>query len=109
MAKDKFKKIKCPKCGYEYLPAEVFFAETLLGKPEKIIRSAEGNIELYTGEEPSFQEEWICDKCNAALIIDVDLNITTQLNPCHDFSEDYESTVYTNRITLEEASLFEDD
>ena len=36
--------IKCPHCGCEYLPAEVFYPKYLLGKPFNIIRDEEGTI-----------------------------------------------------------------
>ena len=58
-----FKVIKCPKCGHEYLPAEVFYRDDLLGRPENIIRTENGTIELFTGENPNYEESFICDNC----------------------------------------------
>lgn len=43
-----FVAIKCPHCGYEYLPAELFIADDLVGTPESngVVRDALGKI-LY--------------------------------------------------------------
>lgn len=35
---------KCPHCGYEYTPADVFMPGDLIGKPESVVRDALGKI-----------------------------------------------------------------
>lgn len=65
--------IKCPHCGYEYVPGEVFYPEDLLGKPESIIRDALGKI-LYVeyaelDDEPCFEEHFVCDHCEKQFIV----------------------------------------
>lgn len=56
-------KIKCPKCGYEYVAAEIFYPQELLGKPNNIIRDDSGNVILIEGECPHFTESYECDNC----------------------------------------------
>lgn len=55
--------IKCPKCGYEYTAAEIFFPQDLLGKPNNIIRDDKGHIMLVEGEQPCLTEEYECEHC----------------------------------------------
>lgn len=62
MTKD-FIVIKCPKCGYEYVAAEIFFPKDLLGRPNNIIRDDNGHIILVEGEQPNLSEEYECEKC----------------------------------------------
>ena len=51
--------IKCPKCGYEYLPAEIFFPDVLLGEPSNIIRDEEGKVEFFEGNSMNLKRR-IC-------------------------------------------------
>lgn len=44
-------KIICPKCGAEYLPSEIYFAEDLIGKQKNIVKNDEGKILSYIEEE----------------------------------------------------------
>ena len=39
--------ITCPKCGREYMPAEIFIPKNLLGAPSVIKRNADGKIEDF--------------------------------------------------------------
>ena len=45
----KFEIIECPKCGYEYLPAEIFVPKYYFGTPENIERDEHGKIINYEG------------------------------------------------------------
>ena len=55
--------IKCPNCKYEYLPAEIFYPQSVFGKPEHILRDNSGKIEYYEGTEMELSETYCCDKC----------------------------------------------
>jgi DNA-directed RNA polymerase subunit RPC12/RpoP len=69
----KWPTIKCPHCGYEYTPAEVLYPESLLGKPDSIIRDALGKIiylEYAEGDEPCQSEKYICDNCDKPFIVE---------------------------------------
>ena len=107
MAK-KLKYIKCPKCGYEYLAAEILIPKIIFGQPKEIIRKTDGTIDFYLGEEPDLHDSYICDKCGATFNIDVDITFNCTLDQECNFSEDYSSTIYKNRIELpEKESLFD--
>ena len=49
MATKKVEKIVCPQCGMEYLPAEIYLPNYLLGKPTRIVRDENGKILDYDG------------------------------------------------------------
>ena len=102
--------IKCPKCGHEYLPADVFYRDDLLGRPENIIRTENGTIELFTGENPNYEESFICDNCGCTFKVKASVNYSVEIDKEHDYSEDYETSLFNKeRLILEESKLFEDD
>lgn len=87
--------IKCPHCGWEYLPGEVLYPRSVLGQPNNIIRDGLGHIiyeDYREGEEPEATEEYTCDNCNKPFVVEVSLNVkaTEQVEEL-DFSEEYVS------------------
>ena len=58
--------IKCPICGYEYLPAEIFLPNEFLGRPMNITRDADGKIVGYDGIKMNDTETYKCDKCDSS-------------------------------------------
>ena len=58
------KVIKCPYCGAEYLPSEIFMSEDLLDKTYTIHKSKEGIIEFAEGDDAELLESYICDYCD---------------------------------------------
>jgi DNA-directed RNA polymerase subunit RPC12/RpoP len=69
----KWPTIKCPNCGYEFTPAEIFYPETLLGNPESVVRDALGKIiylDYTEGEEPCQPEKYFCDNCDKPFIVE---------------------------------------
>ena len=56
--------IKCPYCGYNYVPAEIMMPDDFLGKPENIVRDALGKI-LYhdypEDSQPSQSTTFTCE------------------------------------------------
>lgn len=102
MKSKNFTVIKCPKCGYEYLPAEIFFPNTLLGKPKNIIRDDAGKIEYFSGDSLNLLEEFECENCGIEFEVLATMTFSTKYDKKADFDEDYETTIYKNRFTLEE-------
>ena len=76
------KVVKCPHCGWEYLPGEVLYPESVVGVPTNtIVRDPLGHIlyeEYREGDEPSTQEKFICWHCNRPFLIDIDVNYSTK-------------------------------
>lgn len=69
--------IRCPHCGYEYLPSEIFMSEYLLGKPEHILRDPIGHIlhfDYRKGFEPVTTESFICEHCDKQFEVEVTMN-----------------------------------
>lgn len=70
----KYPTIRCPHCGYEYIPSEVFYPGDLIGgKAESLIRDALGKIiylEYEEGNEPLQFEKYFCDNCEKPFIIE---------------------------------------
>lgn len=65
--------IRCPYCGQELAPAEIFMPGDLIGKPETIIRDALGKIiyqEYDKDNEPEQEERFICDECGKPFIVE---------------------------------------
>lgn len=67
MWKEKLVKIKCPVCGWEYLPEEVYVK--ILGKPQNIVRNEKGQIIHFTGDSIDPEEDFTCEHCKTELKI----------------------------------------
>ena len=71
--KTKWAIIKCPHCGYNYVPAEIKMPGDFLGKPESVVRDALGKIlfhEYPEDNEPGMLESYICDNCEKSFIVE---------------------------------------
>jgi rubredoxin len=82
--------IKCPNCGYEYLPAEIYYPDSLLGKPSDITRTPEGKIDFYTGSTMDLTETFECPHCGCYFSVSGDINFNTNIISLTDNDE----TVY---------------
>ena len=77
----KYQVIKCPHCGYEYIPSEIFYPGDLIGgRTESLVRDALGKIlyleyaeSKYTegrSLEPCQPEQYICDSCEKPFVVE---------------------------------------
>jgi len=99
--------IRCPICGQEYLPSEIFFPNDLIGKPTEIIKTNAGKIDFYLGEDPTYEETYICDGCGASLKIKANLSFQADV-VSNKFNEEYVTKFEKpKKILLEESSLFD--
>lgn len=94
--------IRCPVCGQEYLPAELFLPADLLGSPTDIVKRNDGKIDFYLGEKPSYETEYCCDNCNSVFKVKAKILFETSIED--DFS-DYTSKLKTN-VLAGEVDLF---
>ena len=65
--------IRCPHCGWEYTPADIFMPGDLIGKPKTVIRDALGKIiyqEYDSENEPAQSEKYFCDNCEKPFIVE---------------------------------------
>ena len=66
-------RIRCPYCGAEYVPSEIFMPETLLDKSNIIDKDANGKIENVEGQEAELSESYICDYCNKEFVVEASI------------------------------------
>ena len=69
----KWPTIRCPHCGHEFVPAEIFYPGELIGKPEQVIRDALGKIiyQEYDDEDmPAQVEHYVCDECGKSFVVE---------------------------------------
>ena len=63
--------VRCPHCGYEYLAGEIFYPDSVFGRPKQIIRDTLGHIiyeDYEEGSEPSDTEKFYCENCDRPFI-----------------------------------------
>lgn len=72
--------IKCPKCGYSYLPGEIYLPEHFLGQPKKIEKEgATGKIMYYEGTPQDPEEVYVCDKCRTPFLVTTFMSFDTEV------------------------------
>lgn len=71
--------IRCPKCGQEYLPAEIYYPNDFLGKPNHILKDSDGKIENYQNNNMNLEETYICDKCKTKFKTIATVDFTTEI------------------------------
>lgn len=98
----KFELIECPKCGAEYLPAEIFIPKFFVGKPAFIERDTCGKIVSYESSSMDVQETYTCDKCNSSFKVTAKLVFTTEVDKLENFDEEYSTPLQKNVLFLEE-------
>lgn len=66
--------IRCPHCGAEYLPGEIYFPGDLIGQPDDVVKDSLGKIiyEDYFSDdhEPSMTEHFTCEYCEKPFVIE---------------------------------------
>lgn len=95
--------ITCPKCGYEYLPAEIFIPKAFFGKPENIKRDEKGKIVGFSKSSVDNHEVYTCDKCDTTFRITARLTFLTDIKDSLNFNEDYSDSLEKQELfTMEE-------
>lgn len=91
--------IKCPNCGREYLPAEIYIPNAFFGRPENIERdSLTGEIKNFYGKDMDLVEHYMCDNCNTPFKITARIQFSTSEESRYNFNKDY--TINLKRQTL---------
>lgn len=98
----KFEIIECPKCGREYLPAEIFVPNAFFGRPRDIVRDVYGRILDYEGTSVDLQETYTCDKCNTNFVVRAKIGFTTEVTKLDNFDEEYVTPIHKNTLFLDE-------
>lgn len=92
--------IKCPICGYEYLPSEIYLPDDFLGKHKNVMRDDNGKIIGYDGTKMNDTESYICDNCNNMFEVVSTTNFVT--TPIGKSTDEYVTKLSTNRFLLQE-------
>jgi hypothetical protein len=88
--------IKCPHCGAEYLPGEIYLPGSLIGQPTDVVRDSLGKIiyEDYdpVDREPDPVEHFTCEYCEKPFIVEAVITYKTkEESPERDFQSQYVS------------------
>lgn len=102
MKKEKMVTIKCPFCGCEYLPAEIYIPDAMIGHPKYIEKDINGKILNCYGKMYDPIEYYTCDKCNTRFKIKADTKFNTYIDNKTNFNEDYTISLKKNNIFLKE-------
>ena len=102
MRKPKEQIISCPICGAEYLPAEIYYPDSFLGKPTFIDKDhMTQTIECYLGKNMNLTEHYICDNCKTPFKVTARVQFVTQEEKDINFNEDY-----STKLNGKEEKLF---
>lgn len=92
--------ITCPHCGAEYLPAEIYYPNELLGKPKHIERDSNNKIITFDGHTMNNKEAYICDFCSKKFFVEANISFETKNTDKYDFDTDYVSPLIEKKISL---------
>ena len=86
--------IRCPHCGAEYLPGEIYMPCSLIGQPDEVVRDSLGKI-IYEDydtpdREPNTEEHFVCEYCEKPFIIEAIITYKTKEEATeNDFTTSY--------------------
>jgi hypothetical protein len=87
--------IRCPYCGSEYLPGEIYLPGSLIGQPDDIVKDSLGKIiyeDYLEDRKPDMVEHFTCDYCEKPFIIEASVTYKTREElPENDFTTNYVS------------------
>ena len=97
--------IECPKCGRQYLPAEIYIPNAFFGKPSEIERTNTGKIEMFDGTSLDPVEEYVCDTCNTKFKVVATIGFkSSEVDPKKSFNSVYSTQIHTKKISLFEGN-----
>lgn len=83
----KFLTIKCPKCGWEYLPCEIYYPNDFLGKTHNIARDDKGQILFFDNKSMDTHETFICEHCDCQFVVDAKIEFKSKIDDKYNFDE----------------------
>lgn len=97
--KDKYI-IKCPYCGAEYTPAEIYIPKDFFSD-EVVVKDDKGKIQLVTNSLLNTKETYCCDNCLKEFSVNAEVSFTVE-EVKDEFDEDSVTTIHTDLVNLEE-------
>lgn len=73
MKSKKLEVIKCPVCGKEYLPCEIYLPNSFFGRPKAIYKDGFGRVEGILGSDMDLRETFTCEDCNTPFSVNCKL------------------------------------
>ena len=95
---EKLEKITCPKCGKEYLPAEIYYPNSFFGRPQDIAR-IKGKIDSFDGKSMDLEETYQCDSCDCNFKVVAKISFKTTEIQKYDMSQ-YKTPLFEPKLTL---------
>lgn len=93
--------IKCCHCGAEYLPAEIYLPDSLLGRPRNIEKDLNGKIISYFGSNMNVTESYRCDYCQRKFSVDANIKFYTS-SKSKDFDTSYKVKISKPNLFMKE-------
>ena len=93
--------VKCPYCGAEYLPAEIYMPDYFIGRPEDIQKNEKGKIINVTGEDMELVEHYRCDYCDRKFTITATVKFNTD-SKTKDFDNEHTTKLSKPGLFLNE-------
>lgn len=93
--------IKCPECGYEYLPAEIYLPNDFLGKPKNIMKDSNGKILGFDGIKMNDTETYKCDNCDT--LFEVVSTTYFASKPIGHSADEYVTKLSSDKFTMAES------
>jgi DNA-directed RNA polymerase subunit M/transcription elongation factor TFIIS len=80
--------IKCPNCGAEYLPEEIFYPNSVFNKNIEVVRDEKGKIVYKNGNSFCLTEEFECENCGCNFSIESKVSFITKALKKDNFDEE---------------------
>lgn len=74
-------KILCPHCGQSYMPAEIYVPSAFFGKPSKLQKQTNGDLDYQVGKDMDLYESYCCDTCNNKFYVKANLSFEVSTSP----------------------------
>jgi transposase-like protein len=75
--------IKCPYCGKEYFPSEIYVPKNFLGT------ACHMGCDIYFGEDMDLLESYTCDSCNNLFSVEATITFNSKKSKINTFNEDF--------------------
>lgn len=86
--------IRCPFCGAEYVPSEIYYPDDFLPDVSDLTKDAGGKIIACASKPMNLEEEYVCDYCGHAFTAVADVVLSAKKCEEHDFGFDYSAPIY---------------
>ena len=94
--------ITCPKCGREYLPAEIYYPNHFFGRPSDIERTKQGAIDEFYGTTMNTTETFTCENCNTKFRVTATVKFKTEEMSSAKLADAYVTNLFEDKIRLNE-------